>query len=1301
MAAEFIAKIGLDGTAFVTGITQAADKSKTLGDALRSMQSTAQAMGTAMASAFASARGGTDGAAAGATKLKEGLDKATEAAKQTAAAAGDIDTQMSKASGGGAISALAAKFKQGREEASAGGGIFASVAGTLGNLASPIGAATAGLALLGAGLSASIDIGKEFEQNLASVSAVTGLTGAPLDDLGDRARNLAKKFGGDASTQLQAFQGVLSKFGADLAKTPEQLGQVSDNINILAKAGGLDAKQSMDALANSMLQFGVNVADGKEAAAESSRFINVLAASAKVGAAEIPQVADAVLVAGVAAKGAKVSFEETNASIQVLAAGGKVGAEAGTALRNVLGKIAGEEVIPKEALAKLKSLGVDMNKVSDTSTPLSERLKELGKASKDATAFSQVFGTENAAAAKILADGAGTIQDWTKQITGTQEASVQAAKNMATFGEALSRLKANVEDVAISVYKFIAPALTFITNAIAGVLSGQGDNPFSGLMDSLKGLGSAFQLVGDVIVAVFSTELQIWFEWLKTIWGAVIDSISAAISRIGEIIQPLVDSFRKLFSTAGDGKGVMETVKTIFAAIGDVLETVLKVALGAVIKVFEGVVFVVRKVIDAITAAVKWIQDIGAAISGWIERSQVLHTVTTALGTALTNFMSTIGKVKDAVLNFLGMGDKKVEVKAEIKTEETQGAKPKEDEAAADAAAKKKKEKKEKEGKTEFERLKKELEDFKRIEEEKVNVVEIAEKKKAAAQGLGSLSKEQRLKIDQLRKDAADAVAKQADALFLKDGEVSIKLSSKKGETESAVKKLVTEAQEKATDSRLTINADIKEIGAVLSETLKKDATRMEKELEGLLKPEANVDLNTDKARGQVAALAKNLESLAADLKAMGKDDDSIKILDKRKELLEKIATAEAKQVKETRDLRIAAITDATEREAETKIAKLQDSNEKLLQGTATTEDSRKAIIKANEEEIAKIRAELNKSVFEKIGESFLTSIQEQIKAAQTESERAREASKKKIEDVENESKALEDQLAKRTITYADYESQLSSIDKKRLEAEEEANKASLDIKRAAFEAFKKTTSAALEEQAAKQLESFTESTKQGSAQFDLLAGAFAASTGAMIASGDSVGHALAASAFKALKALVPVLVAQITGISLAQPDAVATFGASAVARVTILTALLEGALSLAQSALGFAGGVVGLEGAGTSTSDSIPARLSRGESVMRADVTERERPLLQWLHEGKASGDFFKIHSTKPELSRLSVDVWGNLGVTSALAEIADRVGRVEKAVTRGASSTYRKVRMEIITDPAKEAKSRSRELSLTTAKR
>lgn len=52
--------------------------------------------------------------------------------------------------------------------------------------------------------------------------------------------------------------------------------------------------------------------------------------------------------------------------------------------------------------------------------------------------------------------------------------------------------------------------------------------------------------------------------------------------------------------------------------------------------------------------------------------------------------------------------------------------------------------------------------------------------------------------------------------------------------------------------------------------------------------------------------------------------------------------------------------------------------------------------------------------------------------------------------------------------------------------------------------------------------------------------------------------------------------------------------------------------------AIGFKEGVIDLKGPGTSTSDSIPARLSRGESVINAESTSRSMNLLEAINDGK-----------------------------------------------------------------------------------
>ena len=61
-----------------------------------------------------------------------------------------------------------------------------------------------------------------------------------------------------------------------------------------------------------------------------------------------------------------------------------------------------------------------------------------------------------------------------------------------------------------------------------------------------------------------------------------------------------------------------------------------------------------------------------------------------------------------------------------------------------------------------------------------------------------------------------------------------------------------------------------------------------------------------------------------------------------------------------------------------------------------------------------------------------------------------------------------------------------------------------------------------------------------------------------------------------------------------------------------------------------FATGVIGLDGAGTATSDSIDARLSRGESVMTAKATERFAPVLAQMELAVGNRPNFQLGNSK-----------------------------------------------------------------------
>ncbi|UGU15215.1 phage tail tape measure protein [Sinomicrobium kalidii] len=447
-------------------------------------------------------------------------------------------------------------------------------------------------------LNKAVEPALKYEDGLADVEAITGVTGGALQDLGKRARRSATIFGGEATDSLNTYKKILSQLGPAIAENPDALEAMEHKARTLSKTMDNDLVAATEALNTSMLQYQVDLSDATKASAEMDRMMNVMAAGAKEGAAEVPDVAAAVKVAGVQAYNSNVSFEELNASIQELARGGKIGAEGGTALRNVLGKMAGEEVISKEARDRLKKLGVDMGIVGDKSLPLTARLRELKKAEGDATIFAQMFGVENEAAARILIRSADAQDKLREKITGTNTAYEQAEIKMSTWTETMGRYKAMFQNVLITIggsAKYLVPAMQLFVGlgqsvATYGTIK-QGLLPVmtafrKGLaMNSRNAIRAAMSFVGLTTSTTAMATAQGAATATSWTLSAGIKAIGTAIYSIPIVgwilaaITALVALFTYLWKQSavfrGTIKGIWEIVKVVFSAIWDFVKPLL------------------------------------------------------------------------------------------------------------------------------------------------------------------------------------------------------------------------------------------------------------------------------------------------------------------------------------------------------------------------------------------------------------------------------------------------------------------------------------------------------------------------------------------------------------------------------------------------------------------------------------------------------------------------------------------------------------------------------------------------------
>ena len=290
------------------------------------------------------------------------------------------------------------------------------------------------------GFNRMMEKGKEYQNSLADLEAITGITGSDLQELSSNALNLSVKYGEAANNIIEANKLVASQlaekidFGTD--EGLRELQEVSEQAVILQKAAGVDLATSVRTLTTAINQFNLP-------ASETERLINSIAAGSKFGAAEVAQQADAYKESGSVAAAANLQFEALNGAVQVLAANAIQGSQAGTQLRNV--------ILTLNNPAKLAEQGIEG--VNLQSEGLSASLDKLNPLLEDSAALEKLFGREAITAAQILIKNADAVGEMTEKVTDSNVAQEQLGVQMNTFQTAQSRLSSALDKELITAFE--------------------------------------------------------------------------------------------------------------------------------------------------------------------------------------------------------------------------------------------------------------------------------------------------------------------------------------------------------------------------------------------------------------------------------------------------------------------------------------------------------------------------------------------------------------------------------------------------------------------------------------------------------------------------------------------------------------------------------------------------------------------------------------------------------------------------------------------------------------------------------
>lgn len=248
---------------------------------------------------------------------------------------------------------------------------------------------TSALALASvAGATAGVRVLADFAQAMSTVAAVTQATETQFASLEKKARELG------ASTRFSATQAAegmlyLARAGFD---TDQVLGSIEGTLQ-LAQAGNLDLGRAADIASNVLQGFRLEVA-------ETARVVDVMALAANSSNTDVVQLGEAMKYAGPIAAGLGVGIEDTAAAVSALSDAGLQGSMAGTGLRRVM---IGLEKQSKQGEQVLAKYGLTMKDVSISATgSLANSLDLLADKGVNTADAIALFGLRGGPAFEVL-----------------------------------------------------------------------------------------------------------------------------------------------------------------------------------------------------------------------------------------------------------------------------------------------------------------------------------------------------------------------------------------------------------------------------------------------------------------------------------------------------------------------------------------------------------------------------------------------------------------------------------------------------------------------------------------------------------------------------------------------------------------------------------------------------------------------------------------------------------------------------------------------------------------------------------
>ena len=221
---------------------------------------------------------------------------------------------------------------------------------------------------------------------MSKVSAISGATGAELDALSDKAKEMGAKTKFSATEAASAFE-YMAMAGW---KTEDMLNGIEGVMN-LAAASGEDLASTSDIVTDALTAFGLTAQD-------STHFADILAQASSNANTNVGMMGETFKYVAPVAGALGYSAEDTATAIGLMANAGIKGSQAGTALRSIMSRLAKPT---DEVQSAMDALGISLTDEQGKMKGLNEIMDDLragfsGLSEAEAAQTAAVLGGQEA-----------------------------------------------------------------------------------------------------------------------------------------------------------------------------------------------------------------------------------------------------------------------------------------------------------------------------------------------------------------------------------------------------------------------------------------------------------------------------------------------------------------------------------------------------------------------------------------------------------------------------------------------------------------------------------------------------------------------------------------------------------------------------------------------------------------------------------------------------------------------------------------------------------------------------------------